>query len=76
MKRTGHTRSILKALSWRVTASTDTALIVLVVAYIAGQPLVEALIMGLSVGGLEVVTKIFLYYFHERIWNRIGEKDV
>ena len=27
--------------------------------------------MGGSIAGIEVVTKMFFYYFHERIWNKI-----
>ena len=27
--------------------------------------------MGGSIAGIEVITKMFFYYFHERIWNKI-----
>ena len=27
--------------------------------------------LGGSIASIEVMTKIFLYYFHERIWNKI-----
>ena len=27
--------------------------------------------IGGSIAGIEVVTKMFFYYFHERIWNKI-----
>jgi uncharacterized membrane protein len=27
--------------------------------------------MGGSIAGIEVITKMFFYYFHERIWSKI-----
>ena len=27
--------------------------------------------MALSIGGIELFTKVCLYYVHERVWNRI-----
>ena len=53
-------RSILKTLSWRIVASTDTFLLTWLV---TGSPTA-----GLTVSGLEVITKMVLYYFHERTW--------
>jgi uncharacterized membrane protein len=58
------TRSLAKAISWRVTGTVDTFLISWL---ITGQ---LALAGGIAL--TEVVTKIFLYWFHERIWNRIS----
>ena len=56
-------RSILKTLTWRITASIDTFVIAWI---IAGDWK-----MGGSIAGIEVITKMFFYYFHERIWNKI-----
>lgn len=58
-----HYRSIVKALSWRITGTVDT----IVVSYFV----TGALRMALSIGLVEVFTKIGLYYVHERVWNRI-----
>lgn len=56
-------RSLLKALTWRAVASTDT----FVVGYlITGKPLAAA-----SIAGAEVLTKFLLYYLHERGWSAI-----
>jgi sulfate adenylyltransferase large subunit len=55
-----HTRSLTKAVSWRATGSFDTFVVALVVtgsAKLAG-----------SVAVTEILTKILIYYFHERIW--------
>ncbi len=58
-----HWRSGTKALTWRLFASLDTTLL----AYI----FTGNLTIALSIGGAEVATKLFLYYFHERAWGRI-----
>ena len=55
-------RSILKTLSWRIVASTDTFLLTWLVT--------GSSTAGLTVSGLEVITKMVLYYFHERTWLR------
>ncbi len=56
-------RSIVKAVSWRVIGTMDTIIISWV---ITGK-----ITMALSIGLIEVVTKMILYFFHERIWNVI-----
>ena len=56
-------RSLLKTITWRITASLDTFVIAWI---ITGDWK-----MGGSIAGIEVITKMFFYYFHERIWNKI-----
>ncbi|MFM9889490.1 MAG: DUF2061 domain-containing protein [Rickettsiales bacterium] len=58
-----HRRSLVKAVSWRITGSIDTFLISWLV---TGHP-----IIALSISAIEVFTKIFLFYLHERIWHRV-----
>ena len=58
-----HSRSIVKAASWRALGSIDT----FVLSYIFSG---NAKIAG-SIAGTEVITKIALYYFHERCWSVI-----
>ena len=55
-------RSLLKTISWRIVGTLDTMALGWI---ITGSPLV-----GLKIGGLELVTKFILYYFHERLWIR------
>lgn len=57
-------RSLVKALSWRITGTVDTFIISLI---ITGQ---LALAGGIAV--TEVITKLVLYWLHERVWNRIS----
>jgi uncharacterized membrane protein len=59
-----HTRSLAKAVSYRLLGSLATALIFFL---LTGKP---ALAMG--AGGLDMVVKLALYFVHERIWNHIG----
>ena len=57
-------RSIAKALSWRLTGTLDT---IIVSFFISGR-----ISIALSIGFVELFTKLFLYYLHERAWNRIS----
>jgi adenylylsulfate kinase len=56
-------RSILKMLTWRGSGTLATVLLVYLFTNKPG--------VALSVGGLEVFVKMALYFFHERLWNRI-----
>jgi uncharacterized membrane protein len=55
-----HRRSLAKAVTWRITGSLDT----FVISFI----LTGRLVIAGSIAGTEVITKITLFYFHERIW--------
>ena len=56
-------RSALKAITWRILGSIDT----FIVSYIITGHAKWAL----GIAGTEAITKLILYYFHERIWNKI-----
>ncbi|PCI03604.1 MAG: hypothetical protein COB81_03695 [Flavobacteriaceae bacterium] len=56
-------RSIVKSISWRIVGTLDTVLISWAV---TGDTK-----MALSIGSVELVTKMVLYFFHERAWNKI-----
>ena len=55
-------RHIAKTITWRLVGTIDTMLLGWL---ISGNPLI-----GLKIGLLELITKMVLYYFHERIWYR------
>ena len=57
-------RHILKTVTWRVVGTLDTMFLGWL---ITGNP-----IIGLKIGALELFTKMFLYYFHERAWYKFG----
>lgn len=56
-------RSTSKTATWRVIASLDTTLLAW---FFTGN-----LATAISIGGLEVITKLILYFFHERAWSQI-----
>ena len=59
-----HPRSFVKAVSWRTVGSIDTFILGLL--FTGGN----AKIAG-SIAGTEVITKILLFYFHERAWSLV-----
>lgn len=67
MTNNSHKRHILKSVTWRIIGTLDTMLLAWV---ISGDPLI-----GLQVGFAEVLTKMVLYYLHERVWFKVNLKD-
>ena len=57
-------RSFIKTLTWRIVATLDTFLISW---FITGS-----VIIGASIISLEVITKMVLYYLHEKAWFKYG----
>lgn len=55
-------RSLLKAISWRIVATSTTMLLVFL---FTGN-----LVISVGVGSLELLFKTVIYYLHERIWNK------
>ncbi len=56
-------RSIVKAVSWRIVGTLDT----LIVSYL----LTGKIAIAASIASVDFLTKLVLYFFHERIWNKI-----
>ncbi|MBF8148517.1 DUF2061 domain-containing protein [Winogradskyella sp. F6397] len=61
--KSSNKRHILKTFSWRGVGTLDTIILGWI---ITGSPFV-----GLKIGGAEVVTKMLLYFGHEKLWYRI-----
>ena len=59
-----HYRSFVKAVSWRLTGSVDTMIISFL---ITGR-----IKWALTISGVELFTKIGLFYVHERVWNKMS----
>ena len=57
-------RHLAKTLSWRVVGTLDTIVLAWI---ISGNPLT-----GLKIGLVEVITKMALYYMHERAWYKVN----
>ncbi len=70
MFRETHTRSVAKALSWRIMGTVATTGLVFI--------FTRRLVLSLAVGGFEFVSKIVLFWFHERVWDRVryGKKEI
>jgi uncharacterized membrane protein len=58
-------RHIAKTVSWRIIGTIDTMVLS---AIITGS-----WEMGLTIGGVEIITKMILYFFHERIWYKFSK---
>ena len=56
-------RHVLKTFTWRFIGTVDTIILAWLISGKAE--------FGLSIGGLELITKMVLYYFHERTWYKI-----
>lgn len=56
-------KSVLKAITWRLVGTADTILI----SYL----LTGKAIIAFSIGSIEVFTKMFLYFIHERLWEQL-----
>lgn len=61
-------RHILKTISWRVIGTLDTMILSW---FITGSWKI-----GLTIGGVEVITKMILYYFHERVWYKFSKYGI
>jgi len=56
-------RSVMKTISWRLLATMTTVVLI--------YTLTDDGDLAMTVGYLDVTLKTGLYYFHERIWNRV-----
>jgi uncharacterized membrane protein len=59
--REAHSRSFMKAVSWRITGSIDT--------FVLSWLITGSLKFAGGIASTEMVTKIVLYYLHERVWH-------
>ena len=70
MFRETHARSVMKALSWRVMGTVATTVLVWI--------FTRRFSLALWVGGLEFVSKIAIFWVHERVWDRLrfGKEEI
>ena len=64
-----HLRSVIKAISWRIFGTLSTMLIAFFITHKVN--------LTLYIGLFEFVSKVGLFYFHERIWSIVsfGQKS-
>ena len=60
--KANYKRQIAKAITFRVLGTLDTIL--------ASWFVTGSFEVGAMIGGIEIVTKIILYFFHERVWDK------
>lgn len=58
--------SLYKTISWRVIGTIDT----MVISYL----LTSELKLAIGIGSIEVITKMALYYLHEKAWFKLIRK--
>lgn len=56
-------RTLLKTISWRLVGTLATVII--------SYAITGTLVLAFSIGVVELVSKMLLYFFHERAWNSI-----
>lgn len=57
------TRSLVKAYSYRCCGTLTT----IVISYI----ITGAVVVSLAIGATEIIIKPFIYWCHERMWNKV-----
>jgi uncharacterized membrane protein len=61
-------RHILKTISWRIIGTLDTMLL--------SGLITGSWELGLTIGSIEVLTKMVLYFFHERAWYKFSKYGI
>jgi uncharacterized membrane protein len=67
MATSSYKRHLAKTMTWRIVGTIDTIILSWI---ITGNP-----VTGLKIGASEVITKMILYYLHERVWFNVGIKE-
>ena len=57
-------RHVLKTITWRIIGTIDTMIL--------GWIITGNALTGVKIGGMEVITKMALYFLHERVWFKIN----
>lgn len=60
--KVNYKRHIAKTITWRIVGTLDTIVLAWI---ITGNS-----ITGIKIGGVEIISKMVLYYAHERVWYR------
>ena len=61
-------RHIAKTISWRIIGTLDTIIL--------SGVITSSWTTGLAIGGVEIFTKMVLYFFHERAWYKLSKFGV
>jgi len=58
-------RHLLKTITWRIVGTLDTILLSWIIT--------GSLEFGIAIGATELITKMILYFIHERVWYRFSK---
>ena len=58
-------RHVAKTITWRIIGTLDTMIIAWIIT--------GSLEWGLAIGGIEIFTKMILYFLHERAWYKLSK---
>lgn len=61
-------RHIAKTITWRIVGTIDTIILSWIITGDLG--------IGMAIGGVEVITKMVLYFLHERVWYKFSKFGV
>ena len=61
-------RHALKTVTWRILGTLDT--------FLLSWLITGSLKLGATIGAVEIITKMVLYYFHERIWYNYSKYGI
>ncbi|MGY8918463.1 MAG: DUF2061 domain-containing protein [Flavobacteriales bacterium] len=61
-------RHVFKTITWRIVGTLDT--------FLLSWLITGNIKIGLTIGGVEIITKMILYYFHERLWYNLSKFGV
>lgn len=61
-------RHIVKSITWRIVGTLDTIIL--------SGILTGSWKLGLAIGGVEIITKMILYFLHERAWYKFSSFGV
>ena len=65
-KKESHLRSLIKGITWRIVATVDTILVVLLITCLTGNCSIDH---AIKIGLVEFLLKLAVYYMHERVWQ-------
>ena len=58
-------RHILKTITWRIVGTLDT--------FLLSWLITGSVKIGAAIGTVEIITKMILYYLHERAWYKLSK---
>jgi uncharacterized membrane protein len=58
-------RHVAKTISWRIIGTLDTMIL--------SGIITGSWITGLTIGAVEIITKMVLYFLHERAWYKFSK---